>query len=174
MRTVSQDAFNEILSRADITPRLKRELKFVKSVDALTDDWSQYELVAISDRTNNKGVLLLEPEDNLFVVQYELTQKIIDAKTGRGRAVICDFCYTWQPGANAASILFTKPNSKHKVGFLCCGDLACSEHVRTLTKAARMSRAQLRESLTDDDRVERLKSRLADKIRQLELIKVDM
>ena len=172
MHTLDLDSFNELLKNTDIKSRVKSELKFVKSTEGLANDWSDYELISISDRTNNKGILLLEPDGELFIVQYELSRKITDFKTGRSRAVICDFCYTWQPGSNAASILFSVSSTKSKIGFLCCGDLKCSQHVRSLTKAGIVSRTQLRENMTNEDRVIRLKNRLRDKITQLELIKV--
>ena len=94
MHTLNLDSFNEIIKAVHIKPRLKAELKFVKSIEGYDEDWSDYELIAISDRTNDKGVLLLQPDDDLYIVQYELSHKIIDFKTGRRRAIICDFCYT--------------------------------------------------------------------------------
>lgn len=169
MRTLSQDDFSAALTGVDMQSRLKNELKFHKSVEALPGDWSDYELIAITDRTGRKGILLLQPDNDLYIVQYELSRSVIDSQTGRGRPIICDFCYTWQPGSNAASILFTKPHSKLKVGFLCCGDLGCSQHVRSTTKEGMVSRTQLRENLTNQQRVDRLKSRLRAKIQQLEL-----
>jgi hypothetical protein len=169
MRTFNQEQFGLILQQVDMKPRLKKELKFVNSIAHLSEDWSDYELIAITDRTGNKGVLVLQPEDALYVTPYELSRRIIDSKTGRGRAIICDFCYTWQPGSNAASITFTHPGTKHLIRFLCCGDLACSQHVRTATKASVVSRTQIREDLSDDDRIARLKTRLTKKIEQLGL-----
>lgn len=169
MRTLNQEEFSHILQQVDIKPRLKKELKFVSSTSHLPEDWSSYELIAIADRTGDKGALLLQPEDTLYIAQYELSRRIIDSSTGRGRAIICDFCYTWQPCSNAASITFTHADTKHKIRFLCCGDLTCSRHVRTATKASIVSRAQLREDLSDDDRIARLKTKLIKKIEHLGL-----
>ncbi|MEO5950201.1 MAG: FBP domain-containing protein [Candidatus Saccharimonadales bacterium] len=146
MRTLNQEEFNNVLKNIDIKTRLKSELKFVSSTSQLNSDWSNYELVAITDRTGNKGLLLLEPDHELYVTTYELSPRIVDASTGRDRAIICDFCYTWQPGSNAAGITFTGGRIKQSVSFLCCGDLSCSLHCRTVTKASLTSRAQLRES----------------------------
>jgi hypothetical protein len=169
MRTLNQEEFNHILQQADIKPRLTRELKFVASTSHLSDDWSSYELIAIADRNGDKGILLLQPDDTLYIASYELSRRIIDSSTGRERAIICDFCYTWQPGSNAASITFTHANTKHKIRFLCCSDLACSQHVRTATKESVVSRAQLREDLSDDDRIARLKTKLVKKVEHLNL-----
>lgn len=168
MHTLTQDSFAELLKIANIKPRIQSELKFTKSIAGLLDDWSEYELIAISDRTNSKGVLLLEPEQDLYIVPYELSNKIIDFKTGRKRAIICDFCYTWQPGSNAASITFSV-NPKRNIRFICCADLQCSQHVRTLTKESLISRTQLRENMTNETRILRLKQRLVEKISQLDL-----
>jgi hypothetical protein len=169
MRTLNQEEFTHILQQVDIKPRVKKELKFVSSTSHLPEDWSNYELVAIADRTGDKGVLLLQPSDALYIAQYELSRRIVDSHTGRDRAIICDFCYTWQPGSNAAGITFTHADTKHKISFLCCGDLACSQHVRTVTKASVVSRAQLKENLSDNDRIARLKTKLIKKIEHLGL-----
>lgn len=173
MRTLNQNSFEEVMDKANIKSRLKTELKFTKSIENLSDDWAEYELLAIKDRTNDRGILLLEPNDALYIVQYDISRKVIDSKSGRRRAIICDFCYTWQPGSNAASITFTIANTKRKTRFICCGDLQCSSHVRTLTKAALTSRSQLREDMTNETRVLRLKNRLRDKIIQLELVALE-
>jgi hypothetical protein len=169
MKTLSQDEFNGIIQQVDIKPRLKKELKFVASASRLQQDWSTYELISIADRTGDKGVLLLQPEDILYITPYELSRRIVDSSTGRSRAIICDFCYTWQPGSNAASITFPHADTKHSIRLLCCADLDCSQHVRTMTKASVVSRTQLREDMTNEDRVARLKRRLANTIGQLGL-----
>ena len=172
MHTLSREQFDHILENADIKPRLKKELKFETSTKNLPADWSEFELIDIADRTGSKGILLLQPGNSLYLAQYEIIRRIIDANTGRDRAIICDFCYTWQPGSNAASITFTHAATKHKIRFLCCGDLACSQHVRTQTKASLVSRSQLRESLSNEERVERLKTKLSEKIIDLGLQKI--
>jgi hypothetical protein len=169
MQTLDQATFSHLLQDSDIKPRLKKELKFIASTSHLNADWTQYELIAITDRTGDKGILLLQPEATLYIAQYELARRIVDSVTGRDRAIICDLCYTWQPGANAASISFTHALTKHTVRFLCCGDLACSQHVRTATKASVASRAHLRESLSNEDRVARLTRKLLAIIDQLGL-----
>ena len=173
MQTLDQNSFDAVIQSVNIKSRLKTDLKFIKSTEDFSADWSDYELVAIKDRTNDKGVLLLQPYEDLYIVQYEMSRKVIDSKSGRRRAIICDFCYTWQAGSNAASITFTVPGSKSKTRFMCCGDLHCSMHVRSLTKASVTSRSQLREDKTNETRVERLKERLQEKIVQLELASVD-
>lgn len=164
MKTLNQNSFDTLLQDAGIKSRLRKDLKFVASTAHLIDSWSEYELLCIADRTNDKGVLLLQPASTLFVAPYELSRTIVDSKTGRQRAIICDFCYTWQPGSNAASITFTHPDDKRHIRFLCCGDLKCSQHVRTITSASIVSRSQLRENLSNEDRVERLKMKITELI----------
>lgn len=174
MITLDREEFDTLLSQITIKARLKKELKFVTSVAHLSKDWSNYELVSIADRTGDSGLLLMQPADTLFAVQYELSRRIIDSSTGRDRAIICDFCSTWQPGSNAASITFTVNHLDHSVRLLCCADLNCSQHVRTITKASKISRAQLRENMTDDKRIERLKYRLTQIIKQLSLKELEV
>lgn len=80
--------------------------------------------------------------------------------SGRTEAIICDFCATWQRGSNSASIAFTREKSTQT--FLCCGDLLCSLHVRNKTQASKLSRTQLRENNTVEERVARLRARLSE------------
>lgn len=162
MKILSPEEFNQIIAQAPIKPRLKQELRFTTSVSNMTpDDWNDTELLCITDKSGNKGILLLAPDDDIFAIQYELTKNLISRQTGRGQPIICDFCRTWQSGGNAASISFKKDlRSLNSVSFLCCADLKCSQHVRGKTAASRSSKAQLRESLTNEQRINRLKNRL--------------
>lgn len=162
MNTVSHEQFDRLVqSASNIRPRTKRELRFAASTASIApDQWSELELVPIADRTKAKGVLLLQPYDKLFILPYELLGGSSDV-TGRMKPIICDFCKTWQNGSNSARITFPRgARSNNSVSFLCCADLACSSHVRTKTASSIQSRAQLRESLTNEQRVERLKERL--------------
>jgi hypothetical protein len=101
-------------------------------------------------------------------VPFELTTKIADKITGRTKAIICDFCYTWQRGGNAGRITFHRPSDGHSFTFLCCADLNCGLHVRGKTPAATLSRAQLHEDLTPEQRVSRLSNKLQAVMTQLE------
>lgn len=171
MKQLSLEQFTDLVVTATVKPRLRRELRFIAAVQTLTSEqWSDTELLAISDRTGKKGVLILQPDDTPHVVAFELTSGIASASTGRAQPVICDFCRTWQRGSNAASITLTPDyRSGASTTFLCCADLGCSRHVRSLTSAAKLSRAQLRENLDDSGRIERLARRLRDLITQLKI-----
>lgn len=169
MRSISLPQFELLAREARIKPRLRRDLRFAPDT---IDNWEDLELLAVADRNGDKGVLLLEPGPELFVAPYELNKRIADQQTGRSKAVICDFCYTWQTGGNAGRITFTRTTDLHTFTFLCCADLACSLHVRTLTKASLLSRAQLHEDLTNEQRVVRLKTRLQRLADDLHLFKV--
>ncbi len=163
MKSINLDQFNELIKKATIKPRLKRELRFVTSTTNIApEDWQELELVAIADRTGAKGVLLLAPSDDLFIFPYELsTRALTNRQTGRSQPIICDLCRTWQAGSNAAVISFRKDTqSMNSVSYLCCADLACSNHARSKTTASIASRAQLHEDLTNGQRVERLKNQL--------------
>lgn len=162
MKKLTQESFDELVVQAQIKPRIRQGLKFVAATAGLDDtDWQDTELLAIPDRTGNKGVLLVAPYEEIRVIAYELSRGLVSRQTGRAQPVICDFCRTWQSGSGAGSISFRKAKqSLNSVTFLCCADLACSRHVRGKTPAARLSRAQLREDMTNDQRVERLKTRL--------------
>lgn len=171
MKALNLEQFNQLIAKVQLKPRLKRELRFVNSTATMTaEDWHEAEILSITDRTGNKGVLLLAPSDDMYILPYELSRGIANRQTGRAQPIICDFCRTWQNGSNAGSITFRKDRqSLNSISFLCCADLACSQHVRSKTNSSRISRAQLREDLTDEQRIERLKGRLSQLIADLQL-----
>lgn len=176
MRTLNKDEFTEILKRTTtIKPRFKRDVRFTVSVEGMADDdWAQRELVAIHDKNHNTGILLLQPYDKLYMVAFEAGGAVRDSGSGRSKAIICDFCYTWRTGGDAGLVtFFADSQTKNSTAQLCCLDLLCSEHVRTKTKAALMSRAQLREHLTPEARVARLQEHLQVFIDKLQLQPVE-
>lgn len=175
MKKLDLDQFTALLSAAPIKPRLKREIRFVAStVDMDDSDWEEAELLPITDRSGNKGVLLIEIESGLYFLPYELSRGIT-SKTGRAQPIICDFCRTWQTGSRSGSIIFPIDSRGTKaVGFLCCADLKCSAHVRSKTSAAKTSRSQLREDLSDEQRVDRLRTRLQEVVERLEAMPVSL
>lgn len=161
MKQLTQDEFNEVMNQASIRPRIKREVRFVPSVGALSDEvWRETELLAVSDRAGNKGVLLFDSGDAFYGVAYELSRGITSSN-GKAQPIICDFCRTWQTGSRSGSVTLIKPvRDSGSVTFLCCADLECSRHVRNLTSAAKTSRSQLREDMSSEERVERLRRRI--------------
>jgi hypothetical protein len=160
MKKLTLTEFNEALASTAINPRLKNELRFVTSTENISDEeWAERELLAVTDRNGNKGVLLISLDDKFYIVPYEMKTGITSSSTGRAQSVICDFCQTWQYGNKAGSISFAR-NRTSSVSYLCCADLKCSMHVRNKTKEAKVSRSQLREDLSIDQRIERLKARM--------------
>lgn len=173
MKMFDLHQFDILLNAAPIKPRLKGELRFVKSTEGMNEqDWQERELLAIAAKSGNKGVLLLAPDDNIYMLPYEISTGIT-SKTGQAQPIICDFCRTWQSGTRSGSIVFPKGSRSHdKIGFLCCADLRCSLHVRGKTDAAQTSRSQLREDLVPEQRIDRLKERLQKLVADLELAPV--
>jgi hypothetical protein len=151
MDAISREQFAELAR--DLRPRLRRELRFVP--EEITD-WQDRDFLAVTNKQGNEGVLIVP-----FLskgVPFTLEQRKPNA-TGRVEAIICDICATWQRGTHSAVITFIV-NTTHSVSFLCCDDLLCSFHVRSKTKAATLSRTQLREQITPEARIERLRRRL--------------
>lgn len=171
MKAFTLNTFNQLLHQTSLKPRIKSELRFTTSTQHITkEEWDDLELLAITDRTGVKGILLLQAKDKIYVIAYELSRNITDKATGRSKPIICDFCHTWQKGSNAASITFPKgTRALHSISYLCCADLNCSSHVRTKTDASLHSRAQLRENLTNEQRIERLQNNLKTFIDRMEL-----
>jgi hypothetical protein len=154
MKQLSRDDFPILLKQAGIKLRLQRELRFVPE----TYSWADSELLAVTTRSGNEGILLVGDE-TLHIVPFEIKRSLTDTRTGRSKPITCDFCHTWQKGGNAASITFARTD-KTSTTYLCCADLACSMHVRDKTPEAQLSRTQLHEDMTTIQRVERLRRNL--------------
>ena len=154
MQSINREEFADLVNNARIKPRLKRELRFVP--EEITD-WEDRDFIAILNKSGSEGVLIA-PFETTYVLSFQLQRRKANAN-GRTEAIICDICTTWQRGSNSAMISFHRDRST--VSFLCCADLDCSLHVRNLTTASRLSRVQLRENNSVEQRVERLKNKLA-------------
>lgn len=154
MKNISREEFLLLLKQARIKQRLQRELRFTPESIV----WQDREMLAITTRSGNEGILLIE-QGSLVVVPFEIKRALTDTRTGRSKPITCDFCHTWQRGGNAASITFAR-DSQTSVTFLCCADLACSLHVRDRTPEAALSRTQLHEDMATVQRIARLRRNL--------------
>lgn len=157
MKSFDLTDFEQIVKAAGVRGKLLRELRFVPEQIA---DWDEREFVHTTDRTGDKGALVIELASQRYAAPYELTRRVIDKATGRSKPITCDLCYTWRGGGDGARIRFIRASDKHSITLLCCGDLACSGHVRGKTTAAKLSRANLREDMTNEQRIWRLESKL--------------
>lgn len=175
MKQLTQDEFNEVMNQASIRPRVKREVRFAQSTSGLSDEeWHETELLAVSDRAGNRGVLLLDSGEALYVAAYEVSRGITSSN-GQAQPIICDFCRTWQTGSRSGSVTLMRPvRDSGSVTFLCCADLECSRHVRNLTSAAKTSRSQLREDMSNEERIERLRVRISAIAEQLALAPINL
>lgn len=153
VKAITRENLPALLREAAIKPRLTRELRFVP--EEITD-WEARDFIAVMNKSNTEGVLIAE-FDHLRIVPFRLRGRTANSM-GRVEAIICDICATWQRGSHSAIISFTK--QKGSTSFLCCGDLLCSLHVRDKTAAAKLSRTQLRETISVPGRIERLQARL--------------
>jgi hypothetical protein len=154
MNPITREEFTELTS--GLRPRLRRELRFVP--EEITA-WEDRDFLAVTNKQGNEGVLIV-PFARKYVVPFSLQVRKPGA-SGRTEAIICDICATWQRGTHSAVITFPV-DSTRSVSFLCCEDLLCSFHVRGKTTAAQLARSQLREQITPQDRIERLKRRFKD------------
>lgn len=155
MNAVNRQEILTLLKRARVRASLVRELRFTPEE---IDDWEERELLPVFARSGNEGVLLIEL-GQLHVLPFKLRHGVTNKSTGRTKPITCDFCYTWQPGGNAASITFPLAD-RHTVTYLCCADLNCGAHVRSKTPASLVSRTQLPESITSEERIARLRRKL--------------
>lgn len=150
MKPVAKESLEERLRQSRISVRLRRELRFAP--DAAID-WDERDFLAVMNKSRTEGVLVTDTR----LMPFRLQRRSI-SKSGRVAAIICDICATWQRGAYSAVITF--PTARGSISYLCCDDLLCSLHVRDKTPTAQLSRTQLRETNTIEDRINRLRGRL--------------
>lgn len=155
MRALEKELFEKLLAEAKVPRRLRQRLKVPADVA-----WDERELLGVHGDSEREGVLIAELDGRLFAAAYQMQKFRGDTQTGRTRAVVCDFCSTWLSGADAGVISFATSAERSR-SFYCCYELGCSLHVRGLTTVAKLSRAQLREDLTAEQRIERLCKKLA-------------
>lgn len=148
---------------------LRRRFSFTLIRETPVAQWGDYEIFGLSTKDRTAGILLIELHEKLYAKIFEIRQ-ISNKQTGRAKPIICDFCKTWQTGGRSGSITFrTERRSLNSISFLCCLDLNCSLHVRDVTEAAKLSRVQLREDISQEYRIERLRHRLTLLIESLNL-----
>lgn len=157
MEPIDRDTWQHLLSGVRISPRIKRELRFTPES---IDDWSNRDFITVANKSRSEGVLVIPEGDSWRLLPYELHSRVA-GQTGRVAAIICDLCSTWRRGTESAMITFRHPGTRSSTTYLCCGDLDCSLHVRSLTKVAVLSRTQLREVMSAERRIERLQEKLA-------------
>ncbi len=164
MNHIDQEQFTSLLKTERVKSRLVRELRFNR---ADTTNWDDLEVLAVSTRSKNEGLLLIQL-DKLYLLPYELITGLKDNTTGRSKPVTCDFCYTWQRGGRAARITFRRMSDDHTFTYICCDTLDCSLNVREKTAESILSRTQLREEITEEQRINRLEKKLQELITTLD------
>lgn len=164
MIKIEPTAFEQVARATGVRGRLRRELRWTPDRYELYDE---RELLAVADKAGRNGLLLMELGGALYGAPYGLLPVIRDA-SGRSKPVICDFCYTWQRGGNIGRITF-RLSENRTLTYICCADLQCSLHVRNLTPVSLLSRTQLREDITPERRIERLRMKLESLVASLGL-----
>ncbi len=169
MQAIDSQYIKDSIAELRISKSLQRQLNLSAFSNTSAEEWQHYDFIGLPTKNNQAGILFLEPHDKRYAVPYEISP-LPSGPTGRAKPIICDFCKTWQAGGRAGSITFrVERRSSNSISFLCCLDLKCSLHVRDRTSAAKSSRAQLREDITPEHRVERLRSQLDLLIERLNL-----
>ena len=167
MKTIDLETYERVIKDAGLKPKFRRELR--PKFGLTGENWDEIEFVPITDRSGNRGILWVEIDGDAHILPFELSRGIVDKSTGRAKPVVCDLCYTQQIGTNAAriTIIMPKPIGTSR-GLLVCADLACSAHVRGKTMAGIKSKAQLRETISIEAKVDRLQKHLRELIASLE------
>lgn len=151
MKLPTRDELTDILKQRRISKRLSVNLRYVPE-EITSADLRVF--LAVLDKAGNEGILLYGDT----IVPIQVAKRTANSR-GRTEAIICDICATWRRGT-ASAVLTIRHSSTHTSSYLVCADLDCSLHVRDLTEASKLSRTQLRESITSEARVARLESRL--------------
>jgi len=151
MHKITREELAERLAGARIKQRLRKALRFVPEE---VTDWDNRDFLAVTDKAGNEGVLIYQDATVSFTLSPRAARN-----GGRVTAIICDICATWRRGPESAMLTLPKGDNR-SVSYLVCADLDCSLHVRAMTSAGILSRSQIREDITPDRRVERLRERL--------------
>jgi len=161
MKAITRSEFDNLLRVSRVRSRLKRELRFVP--EEITD-WEIRDFLVVMNRSQAEGVLAA-PRGQMMIMPFRLSKRMPN-QSGRIEAIICDFCATWQSGTHSQILTFELQSKS--VSYLVCGDLNCSLHVRDKTAAAKRSRTQLRETMSTEARIGRLKNRLESIVTSIE------
>lgn len=167
MIPIDRPQFSKLIMRFILKPRLLKALRFIPEQ---IDSWQERDFLAVTTKSGLEGVLVIG-DVHQSVVTFSLSP-LAAASDGSRKPVICDICRTWRRGTEAGRITFLKPDGTN-VAFLCCLDLQCSLHVRDKTAASALSRAQLSENLTPEQRVERLRQKLHETVSNFAALPVD-
>ena len=163
MKIIDKNSLDALLAVSHVRPRLRRELKY----NPQDIDWDTLDFLVVTTAAQDKGVLIVPNDAGYYVAEFDGRRRPKATGNGRIKAAICDICYTWRAGGGVTTITFPLNKGERSVGVMACLDLQCSHHVRGLTNAARVSRAQLPENLTVEQRVDRLNSRLHDLLERI-------
>ena len=143
----------KLLADSGASKRLLSELKIPYDINL-----ENIELIAIQAKSGKEGVLIFNLSE-VYALPYELLRPK-PSRSGSMKPVVCDFCFTWLAGTNAAILTFRRSRTAVSHSFYVCADLHCSANVRGLTEQSRLSRTQLREDITEEGRIVRLKTKL--------------
>jgi len=147
--------FTKLLKEAHIKPRLARTIRFAPEN---IENWADRDFLPVTTKSGNEGVLIVSENATLRAIIFSIAP-LAASSAGIRKPIICDICHTWRRGTEAARITLPRDDGS-SVSYLCCGDLLCSLHVRDKTPAAALSRTQLRENISLEGRVERLRRQL--------------
>ena len=160
MQVINKELVQRILIDRRASKPFLRRFSFAMLHAVGPEFWKNFEIVGMSTKDGNAGVLLVELDNTLYATLYEMSSMSRNA-SGATKPIICDFCKTWQAGGRAGSITFRrKSRTLSSITLLCYLDLECSLYVRNMTAAAKTSRSQLREDVTTEYRIERLRTNL--------------
>jgi hypothetical protein len=162
MIKITKRMFEKIVSNVVKTKKFRDEFSSNFSEQACFDS----EMYAIPRKDEAYGIVLLESGSDLYVLRFYRTGRITDV-SGRARTIICDFCSTRVSGNLASRIKFESIDKKRSVYWLCCYQLNCSQNARGTTDTAKLSRIFIKETISDEKRVERLKSKISKLIEYL-------
>jgi hypothetical protein len=168
MVKLSTNSFHNIAKRLVKTKQTREEL-----ILAFNEENTILEVSPVFDRLQRRGILLCSIGGRLFARPF-LLAKLKPDPSGRIKPVICDFCFTRQPGSRIAFVTFNRVAGGGANSWLCCADLGCALNARGLTTAAQDSAKLLQENISTEQRIARLQKHMQRVIETLELKPIDI
>lgn len=163
MQKLDISTYKRLIEHTVMPKRVQRELIFRPE----SYDWDASDFITVTNKTRAEGLFIFGGNDTPIGFYFKLRDVVADA-TGKRKPYICDFCSTWlRPSRSSIITFILAPGESRSVSYRCCHTIECSLNVRTLTKDTLYSRVQLRENLSEEERLARFQNKLQKVARRL-------
>ena len=156
MRIISVTTYKHLLKSTPTPKRVQRELTFRPE----NYNWEASDFITVTNKTKAEGLFVFGVSDEPTGFYFKLRDVASDA-AGRRKPYICDFCFTWlQPSRSSTVTFILSAGESRSVSYRCCHNLECNLNMRSFTEDTMHSRVQLREDLSNEERISRFQNKL--------------